>query len=315
MLPPLDPSIAPIIDILPDLTVSAETLVAMRELTTAMGASDALDDVERVDRAVDDTGITVRIHATSGSTGPRPCVFYMHGGGYVIGDRTMDSARLDAWASRLGCVVVSVEYRSAPEHPYPAALDDCYAALQWVARNADELGVDPEAIGIAGLSAGGGLTAALALLARDRAEMSVRFQFLDSPMLDDRRQTPSSQEADIPVWSRASNEYGWRSYLGARYGTDDVPAWAAPARAEDLSHLPPTFVAVGAVDGFRDEDIDYATRLSQAGVPTELHVYPGVPHGFAMFGDVPAARQLTRDAETWLARQFGIDLPEAIPSS
>jgi len=315
MLPPLDPSIAPIIDILPDLTVSAETLVAMRELTTAMGASDALDDVERVDRAVDDTGITVRIHATSGSTGPRPCVFYMHGGGYVIGDRTMDSARLDSWASRLGCVVVSVEYRSAPEHPYPAALDDCYAALQWVARNADELGVDPEAIGIAGLSAGGGLTAALALLARDRAEMSVRFQFLDSPMLDDRRQTPSSQEADIPVWSRESNEYGWRSYLGARYGTDDVPAWAAPARAEDLSHLPPTFVAVGAVDGFRDEDIDYATRLSQAGVPTELHVYPGVPHGFAMFGDVPAARQLTRDAETWLARQFGIDLPEAIPSS
>ncbi len=218
-------------------------------------------------------------------------VSYMHGGGYVIGDRTMDSARLDAWASRLGCVVVSVEYRSAPEHPYPAALDDCYAALQWVLRNADELGVDPGAIGIAGLSAGGRLTAALALMARDRAEISLRFQFVDSPMLDDRRQTPSS------------------------FGTDDVPAWAAPARAEDLSNLPPTFVAVGAVDGFRDEDIDYATRLSQAGVPTELHVYPGVPHGFAMFGDVPAARHLTRDAETWLARQFDIDLPDAIAAS
>jgi acetyl esterase/lipase len=204
-----------------------------------------------------------------------------------------------------------VEYRRAPEHPYPAALDDCYAALQWVGRNAREIGVAPEAIGIAGLSAGGGLTAALALMARDRGEM-VRFQLLDSPMLDDRRRTPSSREPDLQVWSRESNEYGWRSYLGERYGTDDVPDYAAPARAEDLTNLPPAFVAVGSVDGFRDEDIEYATRLSQAGVPTELHVYPGVPHGFGMFADIPAARQMARDAEAWLARQFGIDLPEIV---
>ena len=144
-----------------------------------------------------------------------------------------------------------------------------------------ELGIDPDRIGIGGTSAGGGLAAALALLARDRGEVPVAFQLLECPMLDDRQETSSSQLEGLPVWSRESNEFGWRSYLGELYGSDDVPALAAPARARDLRGLPPALVIVGGADGFRDEDVLYALRLNQAGVPTELHVLPGAPHGGA----------------------------------
>jgi acetyl esterase/lipase len=154
------------------------------------------------------------------------------------------------------------------------------------------------------VSAGGGLAAALALLARDRGEVPVAFQLLDSPMLDDRQITPSSQQDALPVWNRSSNTFGWKSYLGDLYGRDDVPSTAAPARATDLSGLPPAFVSVGAVDGFRDEDVDYALRLNQAGVPTELHVYPGACHGFHLAREAPVTRQCMRDMEDWLGRQL-----------
>ena len=170
---------------------------------------------------------------------------------------------------------MSVDYRLAPETPYPGPLEDCYRGLVWTYEHADELGIDPERIGIMGVSAGGGLAAALALLARDRGEVPVAFQLLDSPMLDDRQRTPSSRQDGLAVWSRGSNTFGWKSYLGDLYGRDDVPATAAPARATDLSGLPPAFVSVGAVDGFRDEDIDYALRLNQAGVPDGAARVPG----------------------------------------
>ena len=154
-----------------------------------------------------------------------------------------------------------------------------------------------------GVSAGGGLAAALCLLARDRGEVPVAFQLLDQPMLDDRQVTPSSREDGLAVWSRDSNTFGWKSYLGDLYGADDVPPTAAPARATDLSGLPPAFVSVGAADGFRDEDIDYALRLNQAGVPTELHVYPGGCHGFnVMAPDAAVTKQCLRNMEDWLRR-------------
>ena len=162
----------------------------------------------------------------------------------------------------------------------------------------------PGHIGIAGASAGGGLAAALALLARDRGEVPLRFQLLDCPMLDDRQITPSSRLDGLHIWSRDSNTFGWRSYLGDLYGTADVPPYAAPGRATDLRGLPPAYVCVGAVDGFRDEDIDYAMRLNQAGVPTELHVYPGVPHGVMLFPDAPVAKRYVRGIEEWIGRQL-----------
>jgi acetyl esterase/lipase len=214
----------------------------------------------------------------------------------------MDDQRLDQWCLRFGCVGVSVEYRLAPEHPFPAAHEDCLTGLAWVFGHAAELGVDPARVGLAGVSAGGGLAAALALAARDRA-IPIRFVMLEAPMLDDRQITPSSQYDDLVIWSRASNSFGWRSYLA---GLDsDVPAEAAPARAKDLSGLPPTFVCVGGADGFRDECIGYALRLGQAGVPTELHVYPGVPHGFELFTNTRVAQQAQHDIEQWVERQLG----------
>jgi acetyl esterase/lipase len=177
--------------------------------------------------------------------------------------------------------------------------------LRWTVEHADELGIDPARIGISGISAGGGLAAGLALLARDRGEIPLQFQLLECPMIDDRLVTSSSRLDGLLVWTRESNAYGWKSYLGERYGRDDVPAYAAPARAEDLAGLPPALVIVGGADGFRDEDIDYATRLMQAGVPTELHVLPGAPHGVQMFAGTAIARRWSALVDDWLARQLG----------
>lgn len=249
-------------------------------------------------------GASVRVHRPVDATGALPCVVWMHGGGLVLGTAEGDDARFDRWCPQFGCVGVSVEYRLAPETPFPGPLDDCYAALLWVHDHADELGVDRSRIGIGGASAGGGLAAGLGLLARDRGEVPVAFQLLVYPMIDDRQVTTSSTWID-PVWPPSANTYGWTAYLGAAKGTADVPIYAAAARATDLAGLPPTFICVGALDGFSDEDIDYAVRLRHAGVPTELHVYPGAPHGFdALMSTTSVAVRCNRDMEEWLARHL-----------
>ena len=303
----LDSEIGALLADLPFFAIDPENLADIRSvpLVPPMPLSDA---VERTDHVVPgDPEVVVRVHRPRGLEGPLPCLYSIHGGGYVIGSFTMDDPRFDVWCPRFGCVGVSVEYRLSPETPYPGPLDDCYLGLQWVHDHHEELGVDPARIGIAGVSAGGGLAAALALLARDRGEVPVQFQLLDCPMLDDRQTTPSSQLDGLSIWSRESNTFGWRSYLGDRYGTDRVPAYAAPARAEDLTGLPPAYVCVGAVDGFRDEDINYAMRLNQAGVPAELHVFPGAPHGVMMFTETAVARRYTATLDDWLGRQLTAD--------
>jgi acetyl esterase/lipase len=248
--------------------------------------------------------VPLRVHRAVGADAALPCLYSIHGGGYVLGTYAMDDPLFDELCPKLGVVGVSVEYRLAPETPYPGPLEDCYRGLKWSYDHAEQLGVDPRGIGIMGISAGGGLAAALALLARDRGEVPIAFQLLDSPMLDDRQITASSQQDGLPVWSRASNTFGWKSYLGDLYGREDVPATAAPARATDLTGLPPAFVSVGAVDGFLHEDVDYALRLNEAGVPTELHVYPGACHGYQIARDAPVAKQSMRDREEWLRRQL-----------
>jgi acetyl esterase/lipase len=191
-----------------------------------------------------------------------------------------------------GCVVVSVEYRLAPENPFPAAPEDCYTGLVWMVRNAAEIGVDPERIALYGPSAGGGLVLAVALMSRDRGFPAIRMQMPIYPMIDDRNHTPSSHEVtDIGIWDRDGNLEAWGMYLGEAYGTEHVSHYAAPARATDLSGLPPTFIDVGEVDLFRDEDIDFAARLIQAGVPTELHVHPGAYHAAEVFAPTAALSQ------------------------
>jgi acetyl esterase/lipase len=234
-----------------------------------------------------DPDVVVRVfHPPTPGTG-RPAVCFIHGGGYLFGSALVEDARLNRWVEQADCVVVSVEYRLSPETAYPGPLEDCYAALTWMAGNAAELGIDAGRITIAGQSAGGGLAAGLALLARDRREVAPAYQLLIYPMIDDRNVTASTHIKGAKVWSREANLLGWTAYLGREPGADDVPIYAAAARATDLAGLPPTFIAVGSADVFRDEDIDYATRLLAAGVPTELHVYPGACHGFE--GIVPNA--------------------------
>jgi acetyl esterase/lipase len=299
----LDPEIAAAVGAIELAGMSLETLSTYRQ---TFPVAEMSDGVMRTDHAVPgDPAVPVRVHRASDAIGALPCVYSIHGGGYILGSYAMDDARFDSWCPDLGIVGVSVEYRLAPETPYPGPLEDCYTGLKWVYDNADELGVDRSAIGIAGISAGGGLAAALALLARDRGEVPLAFQLLDCPMLDDRQQTPSSRLEGLAVWSRETNAFGWRCYLGDLYGTDDVPYTAAPARCQDLSGLPPAFVSVGTVDGFRDEDIDYAVRLNQAGVPCELHVYPGASHGYQIAVDSAIVRQSNRDVLDWVARQVG----------
>ncbi len=291
----------------PLLPLSVEALPKLRNLISVQ--QPALSDaVERTDYTVDEAnGVFVRVHRPVGSTLESEglaCVYSIHGGGYVLGSCDMDNLKLERWCARFQIVAVSVEYRLAPETPYPGALEDCYAGLKWTYDNAVELGIDPNKIGITGVSAGGGLCAALALLARDRGEVSVQFQLLDSPMLDDRQITPSSQLDDLLIWPKTSNTFGWKCYLGDLYGTDNIAGTAAVARAEDLSGLPEAYVCVGGADGFRDEATEYAMRLYGAGVPTELHVYSGVPHGMNLFSHLDAAKRYNADQKDWLRRQF-----------
>jgi acetyl esterase/lipase len=303
----VDPDIASVLAELPVAfgDLSAEKLPAIRaQRLAAMPPVELSDAVERTDHTVPGPegapDVLIRVHRPKGLAGPLPCLFSIHGGGYIFGTLDTEDLRFDRWGPELGLVGVAVEYRLAPETPYPGPLEDCYAGLRWVFEHAAEIGVDPGRVGICGISAGGGLAAGLALLARDRAELDVAFQLLIYPMIDDRQQTPSSQW-DVPIWNPKANEFGWRSYLGPLYGQDDIPAYAAPARAADLEGLPPALVTVGTIDGFCDENIAYAQRLNQAGVPTELHVYPGAPHGFdGIAASAPIARRGRRDMREWL---------------
>jgi acetyl esterase/lipase len=208
-----------------------------------------------------------------------PGIVWFHGGGYVLGSYDLDQPSLDALVAATGCVALSVDYRLAPETPFPGPVDDCFAALAFLRDAADELGVDAARLAVGGASAGAGLAAACALRARDEG-LALVHQHLIYPMIDDRQATPSSRWDLLAVWSREMNAFAWQCYLGDLYGTDDVPAYAAPARAEDLARLAPAYVHVGGLDGFLHEDVDYAARLLAAGVPVELHVLALVPHGF-----------------------------------
>ena len=239
-----------------------------------------------------DPDVFVRVYQPESRPETLPALLWIHGGGYVLGDVKGDDLKAKSLVLGLNCVVASVEYRLAPEHPFPAPLEDCYAALKWFSSNASDFGVNKGRIAIGGASAGGGLAAGLGLLARDRAEVDVCYQLLIYPMIDDTNVEQASDSVpDAPLWTRANNLIGWRSYLGQEPGSDGISPYAAATRAEDLSGLPPTYIGVGTPDLFRDEDIDYAQRLMQAGVPTELHVYADGFHGFDGFAPESDAAQ------------------------
>ncbi|MEJ2889610.1 alpha/beta hydrolase [Actinomycetospora aeridis] len=228
-------------------------------------------------------GSTLRLfvyRSTGPRTGDAPGLLWIHGGGYASGAPEYEAAGLRPLISGSGAVVVSPAYRLSTEAPYPAALDDCYAALRWLRDHAERLGVRSDRIAVAGASAGGGLTAATTLYARDRGKVAVAFQMPIYPMIDDRGDTASTRDNDAPVWDAVTNRSAWRMYLGDLAGTADVPAYAAPARATDFSGLPPTLTYVGDIEAFRDETVAYVENLRAAGVPVEFREFPGAYHGF-----------------------------------
>jgi acetyl esterase/lipase len=250
------------------------------------------------------TAVRVRVYRPNDQPGKMPALLWIHGGGYVMGDIEQDDRLMKQLVRRIDCVAVSVDYRVAPEHPFPAPVEDCYAALKWLFAHTGELGVEPSRIAIGGASGGGGLAAGLALLARDRKEVQVAFQLLIYPMIDDRNITPASYAITDPrMWNRETNRLAWKAYLGRDGGGADVSPYAAASRGTDLSNLPPAYIPVGALDLFVDENIEYAQRLIQAGVPTELHVYPGAFHGFDLFApSASVSKQFKADRDSALRR-------------
>ena len=308
-----DPEFLELLPLLPTVTdlSTQESIQEMRESRESLfGEPVSRDDVLSEDRSVPGPAgapeVPVRIYRKKdGSTGARPCVFEIHGGGFLLGNIEM----MDPWCQRVAAeidaVVISVEYRLAPEHPFPAGVEDCYAALAWTAEQTDALGIDPARIAIAGQSAGGGLAAATALLARDRGGPAICFQLLEIPELDDRLETPSMRAfTDTPLWNLPNARWSWRHYLGPEH-SGEVSPYAAPARAKDLSGLPPAYVSTMEFDPLRDEGIDYASRLLQAGVSVELHSFPGTFHGSSLLPGAEVSRRNLEEVLRVLARRLG----------
>ena len=311
----LDPELHPLLELMPPFEFSDELLPQLRN-NPAM-ASELGDPVPlgitretvRVPSGADEA-VRALLYKPSAEGASGAGYLHIHGGGYVLGAPEMSDRVNLGICARLGAVVLSVDYRLAPEHPIPAPLDDCYAGLAWLHEQAPALGVDQGRIGIGGESAGGGLAAALAIKARDAGDYAVCHQHLTYPMLDDRTGSPEQPGDPLVgefIWRRSSNQYGWRSYLGS------APAEApqVPARLKDCSGLPPTWMATAALDLFRDENLDYARRLMEAGVRTELISYPAACHGFQMLPGTALGARYAQDHLQALARGLGVTLGRA----
>jgi triacylglycerol lipase len=316
------PELAAMLDFFPDMNFVEQGMDAFRsglDERVLPQLPPELEAVTREERFVPGLNgapeVRVLLYTPPGAaTGLRPALLHIHGGGYIMGNPEINDGLNRTTVLEQGCVVVSVDYRLAPETAWPGALEDCYAALLWLHGHAEELNVDTARIAVAGESAGGGHAAAVALFARDRhredaAAPSFCFQLLDCPMLDDRSGTahpdPHPYTGEF-VWTPERNHFGWSAMLGMEAGTDTVPEEAVPARRKDLSGLPPTFIALGALDLFLEESLEYTRRLTREGVPVELHVIPGAYHGFSIAQGAP---QVTLNAQLRmqaLARAFSV---------
>ena len=301
VLEQLPPSAPPTLESLPTIRAGSAALLAGVPVPEFPGRTVSERFIPGLEGAPD---VRVLLYQPVQATLATAGLLWLHGGGYVSGSVDAEDIPVRQMAAELGCVVVSVDYRLAPETPYPGPVEDCYAALKWLYANASELGVDQARLAVAGSSAGGGLAAALALLARDRGEIPLAFQCLNAPMLDDR-----TLKADPPhpytgefIWTREANRFGWTALLGQEPGNEGISPYAAAARAESLEGLPPTFIGVGALDLFLEENMAYARRLIRSGVPTEFHVYPGTFHGYQLVPGAQVTQAAQRDRMNALRR-------------
>jgi len=324
MIPvPFDPDIAPVLDAMaadPQPALSRETIPLTRDgaATAFPSAEEVIGDlpIDAHDRVIPgpagapDLEITVLTPRGHDATKPAlPVLYNIHGGGMIVGHRSWETGRLVQLVDELGVIAVNVEYRLAPEDPYPAGVEDCYAGLAWLAANARELGADPDRIVVMGGSAGGGFAAAISLLARDRGGPALAGQLLLCPMIDNTNTTVSSlQYAGIGTWTREANLLAWECVLGEQLAfSADAPAYAAPTRADDLSGLPHAYIEVGAAEPFRDEDVEYASRIWAVGGAAELHVWSGGFHGFDMYAPASELTRAALDARfSWLRRVLGL---------
>ena len=295
----VDPELRPALAALPDFSrLSDESLPAFRTMLQGEGDQLGVDGTLNVSRILlpslrGDHRIPALLYRPESAAGVRiPAVLNLHGGGYVAGSAQREDPAMRAVARELGCVVLTPDYRLAPDAPYPAAIDDCESALHWLRAESTLLSVDTDRIAVRGSSAGGGLALGLALRMRDGGRGRIAFLQLIYPMLDDR--TGEHPHAGRFVWTSAANRYGWEALLRGHDRANPSP-YAVPGRARDVAGLPPVFLAVGSIDLFARENLELATRLIDAGVAVELHLYPGAYHGFPLVADSRVAKALTRD--------------------
>ncbi|MGQ7297111.1 alpha/beta hydrolase [Quadrisphaera sp. KR29] len=313
--PPLDPEVAAALAVQLEtpspITEADVPLKRAEDDAAAVSAQQRVAELGLVRRDLAATGhdgasVPLTLVHRPDRTATSPLVYFVHGGGMMLGTRWSGAEVFLDWVERYNAVIATVEYRRAPEHQYPVPQEDVYAGLQHLAEHAEALGVNPAAGVVAGISAGAGLAASVALMARDRGGAQVAGQLLLAPMLDDRGTTCSTRQYPTGMWNAVENELAWRSLLGERYGSGEVPAYAAPARADDLSGLPPAFLEVGSAEVFRDEAVDYASRIWAQGGQAELHVWAGGFHGFGTFEHTVLAQGASASARNWLDRVLGV---------
>ncbi|MVO90554.1 alpha/beta hydrolase fold domain-containing protein [Streptomyces sp. p1417] len=319
---PFDPVLGAVLDAMPrdeGAAPSTDTIAAIRDSASMFPMPSVADvigtrEIDAEDRTVPGPDgapdLVVTVLRPRHLKAPAPGLYNIHGGGMISGHRHQDTPRLVDLVEELGVVAVNVEYRLAPEHPHPAPVEDCYAGLRWMARHAGELGVDPHRIVVMGGSAGGGLSAGVALMARDREGPSLAGQLLLCPMLDDGNTTVSSHQYDgRGTWQREMNVLAWQALLGERAGDPaaEVSVYAAPTRAGDLTDLPPAFIEAGSAELFRDEDVAYASRIWATGGQAELHIWQGAFHGFDIFApDHEVTRAALAARLSWLRRVLAL---------
>lgn len=306
----VDRETLPLIDLMPTRSFALEHIPQVRIESEARFAFLGEPSLAPVLHTIAGPGgpLDIYLYDAKPGTSGRGALLHIHGGGMIIGSAKVMQHFPASLALTLGIPVASVEYRLAPEHPFPAPQEDCYTALQWLAKAAPELGVDPRRIGVTGESAGGGLAAAVALMARDRGGPALAAQFLTYPMLDhrtgsDRCRWHNPMTGEF-VWTRQANQVGWEALRGGYEPVDSRKGWFSPALADDLSGLPPSWIGTGSLDLFFDENLDYARRLVMAGVPVELHSYPGAIHAFTAMTEAAIGKAYARDLMTAIARDL-----------